>query len=128
MNAYKQDCSNSMDSDSKSSSLNSRGKEEVRREKMIFCFNLISLVFIFPQPTKDTNFAYLPGEVCQDVKNDVTYICPYSGPKKGTFTITNYRLHFRSTSDRDIQMLVDVPSGVVSFTSSTSPPLTTSNH
>lgn len=58
---------------------------------------------------------YLPGEVCQDVKTDVTYICPYSGPKKGTFTITNYRLQFRSTSDRDIPMLVDVPLGVVSL-------------
>lgn len=65
------------------------------------------------QLTKDTNFVYLPGEVCQDVKNDVTYICPYSGPKKGTFTITNYRLQFRSTSDRDIPILVDVPLGVV---------------
>lgn len=59
MNAYKQDCSNSLDSDSKSSSLNSRTDKDAL--------------------TKDTNFVYLPGEVCQDVKNDVTYICPYSG-------------------------------------------------
>lgn len=49
----------------------------------------------------------------QDVKNDVTYICPYSGPSRGTLTITNYRLHFKS-NEKEALIVVDVPLGVVS--------------
>lgn len=50
------------------------------------------------------------------MKNDVTYICPYSGPARGVLTITNYRLHFRSqpATEKDPTILVDVPLGVVS--------------
>lgn len=67
------------------------------------------------QLTKDTSFVYLPGEVKQEVKSDVTYICPYSGPNKGIFTITNYRLHFvpQPATERDIVNVMDVPLGVV---------------
>lgn len=60
----------------------------------------------------------MSGEKRQDVKNDVTYICPYSGPIRGTLTITNYRLHFRSQptneKQKDALIVVDVPLGVVS--------------
>lgn len=52
------------------------------------------------------------------MKNDVTYICPYNGPVRGTLAITNYRLNFRShpTNDKqkDPMIVVDVPLGVVS--------------
>lgn len=52
------------------------------------------------------------------MKNDVTYICPYSGPSRGILTITNYRLHFRSQpaseKQKDPVIVVDVPLGVVS--------------
>lgn len=67
---------------------------------------------------ENTTFTYLLGEKQQDVKNDVTYICPYSGPSRGILTITNYRLHFRSQPTNDKQkdptIVVDVPLGVVS--------------
>lgn len=68
-----------------------------------------------PNDTSVT-FTYLAGEKCQDVKNDVTYICPYSGPSRGILTITNYRLHFRSqpATEKDPIVVVDVPLGVVS--------------
>lgn len=64
------------------------------------------------------SFVYLSGEKRQDIKNDVTYICPYNGPVRGTLSITNYRLNFRSqpTNDKqkDPMIVVDVPLGVVS--------------
>ncbi|XP_063698839.1 myotubularin-related protein 2 [Culicoides brevitarsis] len=82
--------SNSLDSDSKSSSLNSKH-----------------------ETPGDQPFIYLSGEKMQDVKNDVTYICPYSGPSRGTLTITNYRLHFKS-NEKEALIVVDVPLGVVS--------------
>lgn len=48
----------------------------------------------------------------------MTYICPYNGPLRGTLSITNYRLHFRSQSTNEKQknqvIAVDVPLGVVS--------------
>lgn len=75
--------------------------------------------FLFhTQIANDSSFTYLSGEKRQDVKNDVAYICPYSGPIRGTLTITNYRLHFRSQPGNDRQkdatVVVDVPLGVVS--------------
>lgn len=71
---------------------------------------------MFVQIANDTSFSYLSGEKCQDVKNDVSYICPYSGPIRGILTITNYRLHFRSqpSNEKDPIVVVDVPLGVVS--------------
>lgn len=55
----------------------------------------------------------LPGEVVQGVARDVTYLCPYSGPARGVLSVTTYKLHFRSM-DRDTPYVVDVPLGVVS--------------
>lgn len=90
--------SNSLDSDSKSSSLNSKhGNDTI--------------------VANESSFTYLSGENMQDIKNDVSYICPYSGPVVGTLTITNYRLHFRSNppaSDKDPIVIVDCPLGAVS--------------
>ena len=50
------------------------------------------------------------------MKQDVSYICPYSGPVRGTLTITNFRLHFKScpASEKDPILVLDVPLGVVS--------------
>uniref|UniRef100_A0A0P6J551 phosphatidylinositol-3,5-bisphosphate 3-phosphatase n=1 Tax=Aedes aegypti TaxID=7159 RepID=A0A0P6J551_AEDAE len=89
--------SNSLDSDSKSSSLNSK-------------HGMDTIV------ANESSFTYLSGENMQDIKNDVSYICPYSGPVVGTLTITNYRLHFRSqpSSDKDPVVIVDCPLGAVS--------------
>lgn len=60
----------------------------------------------------------MAGEKLQDVKNDVAYISPYSVPIRGTLTITNFRLHFRSQNNNDKQkdpmVVLDVPLGVVS--------------
>ncbi|UYV64126.1 MTMR2 [Cordylochernes scorpioides] len=44
---------------------------------------------------------------------DVTYLCPYTGPVRGTLWVTNYKLYFKST-DRDPPFILDVPLGVVS--------------
>ena len=52
-----------------------------------------------------------PGEVKQEFAKEVTYLCPYTGPKKGILTVTNYRLHFYSI-DTDFEL--SVPLGVVS--------------
>lgn len=58
----------------------------------------------------------LPGEKAQNqdtVWKDVTYLCPYSDFIKGTLTITNYKLYFKS-SDREPPFILDVPLGVIS--------------
>uniref|UniRef100_A0A4W3J848 Phosphatidylinositol-3,5-bisphosphate 3-phosphatase MTMR2 n=1 Tax=Callorhinchus milii TaxID=7868 RepID=A0A4W3J848_CALMI len=44
---------------------------------------------------------------------DVTYICPFTGVVRGTLTVTNYRLYFKSL-DRDPPFVLDVPLGVIS--------------
>ena len=58
----------------------------------------------------------LGGEVVQCTPaRDVTYLCPYIGPVRGTLTVTNYKLYFRSI-DRDPAFVLEVPLGVVSDT------------
>lgn len=44
---------------------------------------------------------------------DVTYICPFIGAIRGTLTITNYRLYFK-TMERDSPFVLDAPLGVIS--------------
>ncbi|XP_072899406.1 phosphatidylinositol-3,5-bisphosphate 3-phosphatase MTMR2 isoform X5 [Hemitrygon akajei] len=55
----------------------------------------------------------LPGESIKDMAKDVTYICPFTGTVKGTLTVTNYRLYFKSL-ERDPPFVLDVPLGVIS--------------
>jgi len=31
------------------------------------------------------------------VAKDVTYICPFSGPKRGNLSVTNFKLYFKQT-------------------------------
>ncbi|XP_018008374.1 myotubularin-related protein 2 isoform X2 [Hyalella azteca] len=52
-----------------------------------------------------------PGEVKHETARDVTYLCPYTGPKKGVLTVTNYRLHFCSVEP---EFDLSVPLGVIS--------------
>lgn len=88
--------SNSLDSDSKSSSLNSKhGAETVCR---------------------DRPFIYLNGEELKDRNDEVTLVCPYRSPSHGTLYITNYRLFFQSrqVNDRDPPIIVDVALGAIS--------------
>lgn len=42
---------------------------------------------------------------------DVTYLCPYSGPARGTLSVTNYKLYFKA-AERE-HYILDVPLGVV---------------
>uniref|UniRef100_A0A8C2JWA9 Phosphatidylinositol-3,5-bisphosphate 3-phosphatase MTMR2 n=1 Tax=Cyprinus carpio TaxID=7962 RepID=A0A8C2JWA9_CYPCA len=44
---------------------------------------------------------------------DVTYICPFIGPVRGSLTVTNYRLFFRCT-DREPVFGLDLPLGGLS--------------
>lgn len=93
-NASKNASTDSLNSDSKSSSLNSKMGHES---------NLSS----------ETGPQLLKGERVQGVAREVTYLCPYSGPARGILTVTNYKLHFRSV-DRETAYVVEVPLGVVS--------------
>ncbi|XP_077268333.1 phosphatidylinositol-3-phosphate phosphatase isoform X3 [Temnothorax americanus] len=87
--------SDSLNSDSKSSSLNSKMGQEL---------NLTG---------GDTGPPLLNGERVQGIAHEVTYLCPYSGPARGILSVTNYKLHFRSI-DRETPYVVEVPLGVVS--------------
>ena len=53
------------------------------------------------------------GEKIQGAARDVTYLCPFIGPVRGSLTVSNYKIYFRST-DRDPPFILDVPLGVVS--------------
>ncbi|XP_067842478.1 myotubularin-related protein 2 [Heptranchias perlo] len=55
----------------------------------------------------------LAGESMKDMAKDVTYICPFTGTVRGTLTVTNYRLYFKSL-ERDPPFVLDVPLGVIS--------------
>ncbi|GLD46954.1 myotubularin-related protein 2 [Lates japonicus] len=55
----------------------------------------------------------LPNETVQDMAQDVTYFCPFTGALRGTVMITNYRLFFKSM-DREPAFVLDLPLGVVS--------------
>uniref|UniRef100_A0A665WWN9 Phosphatidylinositol-3,5-bisphosphate 3-phosphatase MTMR2 n=1 Tax=Echeneis naucrates TaxID=173247 RepID=A0A665WWN9_ECHNA len=44
---------------------------------------------------------------------DVTYFCPFTGPLRGTVTVTNYRLFFKCM-EREPAFVLDLPLGVVS--------------
>ncbi|XP_054722189.1 myotubularin-related protein 2-like [Uloborus diversus] len=45
---------------------------------------------------------------------DVTYLCPFTGPVRGNLFVTNYKLYFRSSDRGDQPFILDVPLGVVS--------------
>uniref|UniRef100_A0A8C1MQF1 Phosphatidylinositol-3,5-bisphosphate 3-phosphatase MTMR2 n=1 Tax=Cyprinus carpio TaxID=7962 RepID=A0A8C1MQF1_CYPCA len=51
---------------------------------------------VYKDPSKD-ELPLLPEELVQDSAKDVTYICPFIGPVRGSLTVTNYRLFFRCT-------------------------------
>lgn len=58
----------------------------------------------------------LGGEKVIVVYKDLTYLSAYSsqGAMKGTLTVTNYRLYFRSNANKDYPLILDVPFGFVS--------------
>lgn len=55
----------------------------------------------------------LPNETIQDMAQDITYFCPFTGALRGTVMVTNYRLFFKSV-DREQAFVLDLPLGVVS--------------
>ncbi|XP_035226539.1 myotubularin-related protein 2-like [Stegodyphus dumicola] len=57
----------------------------------------------------------LPGEKIpgNSRARDVTYLCPFTGPVRGTLFVTNYKLYFRSTDRVEPPFILDVPLGVV---------------
>ncbi|KAF4073484.1 hypothetical protein AMELA_G00259180 [Ameiurus melas] len=63
-------------------------------------------------PAKD-ELELLVKEVVQIEAEDVTYICPFVGAVRGTLTVTNYRLFFRSVN-REPLFVLDLPLGVIS--------------
>ncbi|KAM8975882.1 phosphatidylinositol-3,5-bisphosphate 3-phosphatase MTMR2 [Pelodytes ibericus] len=54
----------------------------------------------------------LPGEIVKDMAKDVTYICPFTGAIRGSFTVTNYRLYFKCL-ERGQRLVLDAPLGVI---------------
>ncbi|XP_051960560.1 myotubularin-related protein 1b isoform X1 [Xyrauchen texanus] len=53
------------------------------------------------------------GETIKAIVKDVMYICPFSGVVRGTLTITDYKLYFKSLA-RDPPFVLDVNLGAVS--------------
>jgi len=52
------------------------------------------------------------GETVQVTARDVTYLCPYSGPVRGTLTVTDYKIFFRAEKEKYLEL--DVPLGAIS--------------
>ncbi|CAH2234075.1 myotubularin-related protein 2 [Pararge aegeria] len=86
--------SDSLDSDSKSSSLNSKHGQDSAHGL--------------------GDIQLLDGEKVMSVSRDVTYLCPYNGPSHGVLKVTNYQLHFRPTDATSLQTTLSVSLGVVS--------------
>ncbi|XP_016392565.1 myotubularin-related protein 1-like isoform X4 [Sinocyclocheilus rhinocerous] len=55
----------------------------------------------------------VPGETIKAIVKDVMYICPFSGVVRGTLTITDYKLFFKSLV-RDPPFVLDVNLGAIS--------------
>ncbi|XP_073790622.1 myotubularin-related protein 1b isoform X7 [Danio rerio] len=55
----------------------------------------------------------IPGETIKAIVKDVMYICPFSGVIRGTLTITDFKLYFKSLT-RDSPFVLDVNLGAVS--------------
>ncbi|XP_050949443.1 myotubularin-related protein 1b isoform X2 [Labeo rohita] len=55
----------------------------------------------------------VPGETIKAIVKDVMYICPFSGVVRGTLTITDYKLFFKSLT-RDPPFVLDVNLGAIS--------------
>ncbi|KAI7795699.1 myotubularin-related protein 1b isoform X1 [Triplophysa rosa] len=55
----------------------------------------------------------VPGESIKAIVKDVMYICPFSGVVRGTLTITDYKLYFKSLT-REPPFVLDVNLGAVS--------------
>ncbi|XP_043077722.1 myotubularin-related protein 1b isoform X2 [Puntigrus tetrazona] len=55
----------------------------------------------------------VPGETIKAIVKDVMYICPFSGVVRGTLTITDYKLFFKSLM-RDPPFVLDVNLGAIS--------------
>uniref|UniRef100_A0A668ALU0 phosphatidylinositol-3,5-bisphosphate 3-phosphatase n=1 Tax=Myripristis murdjan TaxID=586833 RepID=A0A668ALU0_9TELE len=83
----------------KSGSIDSLGskRSSSRQPSCVFCCMMLQITFSL---------------FCSTAK-DVTYICPFIGPLRGTLTVTNYRLFFNCI-DRDPAFVLDLPLGVVS--------------
>lgn len=64
-------------------------------------------------PSGDGPTPLLAGEKIQGAARDVTYLCPFIGPVRGSLSVTNYKIYFRS-SDREPAFVLDVPLGVLS--------------
>ncbi|XP_051167073.1 myotubularin-related protein 2 isoform X1 [Leptopilina boulardi] len=133
-NNSKNASSDSLNTDSKSSSLNSKmGQESESWEKASHSKsfstsststdnNIVSAletkkesqeVVELNLTTVEAGPPLLNGERMRGGAREVTYICPYSGPARGCLSVTNYRLHFRST-DREPPYIIEMPLGVVS--------------
>ncbi|XP_042895008.1 phosphatidylinositol-3,5-bisphosphate 3-phosphatase MTMR2 [Parasteatoda tepidariorum] len=58
----------------------------------------------------------LPGEKIpgNSRARDVTYLCPFTGPVRGTLFVTNYKLYFKSLDRGDPSFVLDIPLGVLS--------------
>lgn len=63
--------------------------------------------------TVNEEIPLLLGEKVQGIDENVTYLCPYNRPIKGTLTVTNYKLYFKSV-ERESPFVLDVPLGVIS--------------
>uniref|UniRef100_A0A0A9Y770 phosphatidylinositol-3,5-bisphosphate 3-phosphatase n=3 Tax=Lygus hesperus TaxID=30085 RepID=A0A0A9Y770_LYGHE len=110
--AAKEMSSDSLATDSKSSSLNSKFGQDSSSGGGTLLASSAADPGTSPPPSPEGP-PLLGGETIQDVANDVTYLCPYRGPTRGYLYVTNYKIYFRST-DRDNVYVLEDPLGVVS--------------
>uniref|UniRef100_A0A8C2JWH5 Phosphatidylinositol-3,5-bisphosphate 3-phosphatase MTMR2 n=1 Tax=Cyprinus carpio TaxID=7962 RepID=A0A8C2JWH5_CYPCA len=82
------------------------------KSQFLFIDLVVFCVQVYKDPSKD-ELPLLPEELVQDSAKDVTYICPFIGPVRGSLTVTNYRLFFRCT-DREPVFGLDLPLGGLS--------------
>ncbi|XP_064636835.1 myotubularin-related protein 2-like isoform X2 [Lineus longissimus] len=66
-----------------------------------------------PQTKVTDDPPLLDGEKIMGMTRDVTYLCPYTGGTRGTLSVTNFKIFFRS-ADRESPLILDVPLGAVS--------------
>ncbi|XP_033631401.1 myotubularin-related protein 2-like isoform X1 [Asterias rubens] len=64
------------------------------------------------KPAQNEDVPLILGERIEGIAKDVTYLCPFTGPVRGTLCITNYKLYFKGV-EREPPFILDVPLGSI---------------
>ncbi|XP_074621963.1 phosphatidylinositol-3,5-bisphosphate 3-phosphatase MTMR2-like isoform X2 [Acropora palmata] len=64
-------------------------------------------------PNSQGDLKLLEGEKSQVTAKEVNYLCPFTGAIRGVLQVTNYRLHFKASTDEDLPFSIEVPLGTI---------------